>query len=48
MLQHQADKFMHAPCNRANRVSSFLGEENIQVLDLPGTSPIITPIEKHG
>ena len=35
MLQHQADIFMHdnAPCHRASRVSRFLREENIQVLD---------------
>ena len=35
MLQHQADIFMHdnAPCHRANRVSRFFLEENIQVFD---------------
>ncbi len=47
MLQHQADIFMHdnAPCHRASIVSRFFQEENIQVLDWPGNSPDINPIE---
>ena len=47
MLQHQADIFMHdnAPCHRASRISRFLREENSQVLDGPGNSPDINPIE---
>ena len=47
MLQHQADIFMHdkAPCYRVSRVSRFFREENIHVLDSPGNSPDINPIE---
>ena len=47
MLQHPADIFMHdnAPCHRASRVSRFCWEENIQVLDWPGNSPDINPME---
>ena len=47
MLQHQADTFMHdnAPCHRASRVSRFFRQENIQVWDWQGNSPVINPKE---
>ena len=35
----------NAPCHRAIIVSRFFRQENIQVLDWPGNSPDINPIE---
>ena len=48
LLRHQADIFMHdnAPSHNAGRVSRFLRNENLEVLDWPGISPDMNPIEK--
>lgn len=39
--------FMHdnAPCHKAKVVTKFLAEENVDVLDWPGNSPDMNPIE---
>lgn len=39
--------FMHdsAPCHKAKVVTKFLAEENVGVLDWPGNSPDMNPIE---
>lgn len=39
--------FMHdgAPCHKAKTVSKFLADKNITVLDWPGNSPDMNPIE---
>ncbi|KAJ4446788.1 hypothetical protein ANN_13486 [Periplaneta americana] len=39
--------FMHdsAPCHKANKVTKFLSDNNIKVLDWPGNSPDLNPIE---
>ena len=49
MLQHQADKFMHALKERIEFPVFLRGKfSGIEVLDLPGNSSDIKPIEKHG
>lgn len=39
--------FMHdgAPCHKARTITKFLAEKNITVLDWPGNSPDMNPIE---
>lgn len=39
--------FMHdsAPCHKAKKVTKFLKDNNISVLDWPGNSPDLNPIE---
>lgn len=39
--------FMHdsAPCHTAKKVKIFLGEKNVKVLEWPGNSPDLNPIE---
>lgn len=39
--------FMHdsAPCHTAKKVKSFLREKNVKVLEWPGNSPDLNPIE---
>lgn len=39
--------FMHdgAPCHKAKSITKFLKQENIKVLDWPGNSPDMNPIE---
>jgi len=47
MTIHRCEIFMHdgAPCHRSRVVNNFLASENIQVLDWPGNSPDLNPIE---
>ena len=44
---HQCDLFMHdgAPAHKSKSVSKFLTEHNIKVLEWPGNSPDLNPIE---
>lgn len=45
--QHGVTTFMHdkAPCHTARRVSQFIRENRLTVLDWPGNSPDLNPIE---
>ena len=47
MVVHDCDVFMHdgAPCHKAKPVKSFLQEKNVDMLDWPGNSPDLNPIE---
>ena len=47
MSVHIRSIFMHdgAPCHRSKAVKEFLEQENVQVLDWPGNSPYLNPIE---
>lgn len=47
MAVHGCDTFMHdgAPCHRCKKVSGYLAEEKVDVLDWPGNSPDLNPIE---
>ena len=47
MSVHNCSIFMHdgAPCHRSKAVVEFLEQENVQVLDWPGHSPDLNPIE---
>ena len=47
MNLHQCDTFMHngAPCHRLKLVSAFLPENQVKVLDWPGNSPNLNPIQ---
>ena len=47
MTAHQCDIFMDdgAPCHRSRVVKNFLGKKNIRLLDRPGNSPDLNPIE---
>ncbi|KAF2366161.1 Lethal giant larvaeue 2 [Trinorchestia longiramus] len=47
MTVHRCSIFMHdgGPCYRARIVSSYLAEKNIQVVEWPGNSPDLNPIE---
>lgn len=47
MALHQTTTFMHdgAPCHRAKIVSKWLNDSKIGVLDWPGNSPDLNPIE---
>jgi len=44
---HQCQIFMHdsAPCHKARKVTKWLQDSNIPVLDWPGNSPDLNPIE---
>lgn len=44
---HQCDYFMHdgAPTHKAKAVTKFLKDRNINILDWPGNSPDLNPIE---
>lgn len=44
---HEEPIFMHdgAPCHKAKSITAFLREKGIQVLDWPGNSPDMNPIE---
>ena len=44
---HQCDHFMHdgAPAHKSKSVSKFLTQHNIIVLEWPGNSPDLNPIE---
>lgn len=47
MHLHRTSIFLHdgAPCHKAKKVSEWLRSNNIQVLDWPGNSPDLNPIE---
>ena len=47
MSVHNSSTFMHvgALCHRSRAVKQFLEQENAQVLDWPGNSPDLYPIE---
>lgn len=47
MRVHQCSVFMHdgAPCHRSRTVKDFLNQANVTVLDWPGNSPDLNPIE---
>ena len=47
MNVHQCDTFMHddAPCYRSKLVNLFLQENQVKVLDWPGSSPDLNPTE---
>ena len=47
MSVHNCSIFMHdgAPCYRSKAVKELLEQENVQVLDWPGNSPDLNPIE---
>lgn len=47
MIIHQCTIFQHdsAPCHTAKSVKQWLGSKNIQLLDWPGNSPDLNPIE---
>ena len=47
MPVHNCSIFMHdgAPCHRSKAVKEFLEQGNVQVLDWPGNSPDLNPIE---
>lgn len=44
---HSCELFMHdgAPAHRSRAVKTFLNQQNIEVLDWPGNSPDLNPIE---
>jgi len=44
---HNCEIFMHdgAPCHRAKTVTDFLKAKNIKLLEWPGNSPDLNPIE---
>lgn len=47
MALHETTTFMHdgAPCHKAKIVTKWLNDNNIRVLDWPGNSPDLNPIE---
>lgn len=47
MTIHETVTFMHdgAPCHRAKKVSKWLADNNFDILDWPGNSPDLNPIE---
>ena len=47
MTIHNCQIFMHdgAPCHRSKMVKKFLEQKNIQMLEWPGNSPDLNPIE---
>src|SRR5215469_17260486 len=44
---HESTHFMHdgAPCHRAKKVTEFLQNKGIQMIEWPGNSPDLNPIE---
>ena len=44
---HRSSVFMHdsAPCHKARKVTEWLTQRNINVLEWPGNSPDLNPIE---
>jgi hypothetical protein len=50
MHQHRATHFLQdrAPCHTRKKVITFLKEANIPVMDWPGSSPDLNPIEICG
>jgi transposase len=47
MRQHKAKHFLQdgAPCHTSRKVMAFLKQNNISVMDWPGNSPDLNPIE---
>ena len=47
MVADDCSVFMHdgIPCHEAKSVKSFLREKNVDILDWPGNSPDLNPIE---
>ena len=45
--KHEKPIFMHdgAPCHRSKRISTYLEKKKVTVLDWPGNSPDMNPIE---
>ncbi len=47
MEKHGTTMFLQdgAPCHTSNMIKNFLAEEDIQLIDWPGNSPDLNPIE---
>ena len=47
LLQHSSEVFMHnsAPCHKARKVTTYLEQKQINILEWPGNSLDLNPIE---